>query len=203
MATYRPSIRDNKMDFAILVNKENLLPRHYIPEGLIEIHEPTGSKLDKTYVNRLNIEAYKAFQKMQKAAKQEGYEIFIDSSYRTYEYQEQLFNKLVAEKGMEYARKFVAMPGGSEHQTGLAIDIIFRRNGEMIEEQKAEDAEIKWLFANAHKYGFILRYPKEKENITGFNFEPWHFRYVGTELTEKIYAAGLTLEEYHTQLSGL
>ncbi len=203
MATYRPSIRDNKMDFAILVNKENLLPRHYIPEGLIEIHEPTGSKLDKTYVNRLNIEAYKAFQKMQKAAKQEGYEIFIDSSYRTYEYQEQLFNKLVAEKGMEYARKFVAMPGGSEHQTGLAIDIIFRRNGEMIEEQKAEDAEIKWLFANAHKYGFILRYPKEKENITGFNFEPWHFRYVGTELSEKIYAAGLTLEEYHTQLSGL
>ncbi len=191
------------MDFAILVNKENLLPRHYIPEGLIEIHEPTGSKLDKTYVNRLNIEAYKAFQKMQKAAKQEGYEIFIDSSYRTYEYQEQLFNKLVAEKGMEYARKFVAMPGGSEHQTGLAIDIIFRRNGEMIEEQKAEDAEIKWLFANAHKYGFILRYPKEKENITGFNFEPWHFRYVGTELSEKIYAAGLTLEEYHTQLSGL
>ena len=191
------------MDFAILVNKENLLPRHYIPEGLIEVHEPTGSKLDKTYVNRLNIEAYKAFQKMQKAAKQEGYEIFIDSSYRTYEYQEQLFNKLVAEKGMEYARKFVAMPGGSEHQTGLAIDIIFRRNGEMIEEQKAEDAEIKWLFANAHKYGFILRYPKEKENITGFNFEPWHFRYVGTELSEKIYAAGLTLEEYHTQLSGL
>lgn len=186
------------MDYTILVNNKNLLPRDYVPENLIEIHEPTGSKLDKTYVNRLNAEVYKAFKKMQNDALNEGYEIFVDSSYRTYEYQEKLFNKTAAEKGLEYAQKFIALPGGSEHQTGLATDIIFRRNGEMIEEQKEEDAEIKWLFTHAHKYGFILRYPKGKEKITGFNFEPWHFRYVGKKLSKEIFAANITLEEYYT-----
>lgn len=195
------NMRDNKMDYTILVNKENLLPRDYVPENLVEIHEPMGSKLDKTYVNRLNAGAYKAFKEMQKDALKEGYEIFVDSSYRTYEYQEKLFNKTASEKGLEYAQKFLALPGGSEHQTGLAADIIFRRNGEMIEGQKAEDAEIKWLFANAHKYGFILRYPQGKEKITGFNFEPWHFRYVGKKLSEEIFAADITLEEYYKKHS--
>ena len=185
------------MDYTILVNKQNLLPSDYVPQELVEIHEPTGSKLDKTYINRLNVTAYKAFKEMQKAALNNGYEIFVDSSYRTYEYQEKLYNALILEKGMDYARKFVATPGSSEHQTGLAVDVIFRRNGEMIEEQKEEDAEIQWLFTNAHKYGFILRYPKGKEEITGFNFEPWHFRYVGKKLAEKLFALNITLEEYY------
>lgn len=184
------------MDYTILVNKQHLLAEDYVPENMVEIHEPTGFKLDKTYINRLNETAYKAFKTMQKAALNSGYEIFIDSSYRTYEYQKMLFNSCVAEKGREYAVKFVAVAGASEHQTGLAIDIIFRRNNEMIEEQNESDAEIKWLFTNAHKYGFILRYPKSKESITGFNFEPWHFRYVGEKAAAEIYALGLTLEEY-------
>ena len=189
---------DNMMDYTILVNKQNPLSSDYVPEGLVEIHEPTGCKLDKTYVNRLNVEVYKAFKKMQKAALKEGYEIFVDSSYRTYEYQERVFNKTVSDKGMEYAKMYVAQPGGSEHQTGLAMDIIFRRNNEMIEEQKEDDPEIQWLFANAHKYGFILRYPKGKEKVTGVNFEPWHFRYVGQELSEKLFASDMTLEEYYS-----
>ena len=185
------------MDYSILVNKTNLLPRDYVPEDLVEIHEPTGSKLDKTYVNRLNIVAYKAFKQMQTAALKNGYEIFVDSSYRTYEYQERVFNNVAAEKGIEHAKKYVALPGGSEHQTGLAVDVIFRRNNEMIEEQKTDDPEIMWLFSNAHKYGFILRFPKGKENITGVNFEPWHFRYVGKKLATKLFTDNLTLEEYH------
>ena len=187
------------MDYTILVNKENLLPRDYVPEELVEIHEPTGCKLDKTYVNQLNIEVYRAFKEMQKDALKDGYEIFVDSSYRSYEYQERVFNKVVAEKGMEHARKFVATPGGSEHQTGLAIDIIFRRNNKMIEEQTENDPEIEWLFSNAHKYGFILRYPKGKEKITGYNFEPWHFRYVGKKLSEEIYTSNITLEEFYAK----
>ena len=185
------------MDYTILVNKENLLSRDYIPEGLIEIHEPMGCKLDKTYVNRLNINVYQAFKEMQQDALKQGYEIFVDSSYRSYEYQERVFNNVALEKGREYAEKSVSVPGGSEHQTGLAIDIIFRRGTEMIEEQKEEDPEIKWLFANAHKYGFILRYPKGKEKITGFNFEPWHFRYVGKKLSEELFTSRITLEEYY------
>ena len=185
------------MDFTMLVNKEHLLARDYVPEGLVEIKEPTGEKLDKTYVNRLNAEAYKAFKQMQSEALKAGYEIFIDSSYRSYEYQEKVFNHVAAQKGLAHAEKFVAPAGGSEHQTGLAVDVIFRRNGEMIEEQSENDAEIKWLFEHAHKFGFILRFPKGKEKMTGFNFEPWHFRFVGKMAAEEIFAAGITLEEYH------
>jgi len=185
------------MDYKILINKENLLPNDYVPETLIEVHEPMGSKIDPTYINRIDKEVYLHFKEMQQAALKEGYEIFIDSSFRSYEYQERVFNKTALEKGFDYATKYVAPPGGSEHQTGLAFDIIFRRNGEMIEEQLETDPEIIWLFNNAHKYGFILRYPKGKEDITGFNFEPWHFRYVTKELAEKLYTNGETLEEYY------
>lgn len=185
------------MDYTILVNKENVLSKDFVPEDLVEIHEPTGSKLDKTYINRLNSVAYRAFKEMQKDALKNGFEIFVDSSYRTYEYQKRVYDKIVEEKGIEHAKKYVALPGSSEHQTGLAIDIIFRRNNEMIEEQKEDDPEIKWLFANAYKYGFILRFPKGKEKITGFNFEPWHFRYVGKKLSEELFASDITLEEYY------
>ena len=185
------------MDYKILINKENLLPNDYVPETLIEVHEPMGSKIDLTYINRIDKEVYLHFKEMQQAALKEGYEIFIDSSFRSYEYQERVFNKTALEKGFDYATKYVAPPGGSEHQTGLAFDIIFRRNGEMIEEQLEADPEIIWLFNNAHKYGFILRYPKGKEDITGFNFEPWHFRYVTKELAEELHNNGETLEEYY------
>ena len=185
------------MDYKILINKENLLPNDYVPETLIEVHEPMGSKIDLTYINRIDKEVYLHFKEMQQAALKEGYEIFIDSSFRSYEYQERVFNKTALEKGFDYATKYVAPPGGSEHQTGLAFDIIFRRNGEMIEEQLETDSEIIWLFNNAHKYGFILRYPKGKEEITGFNFEPWHFRYVTKELAEELHTNGETLEEYY------
>jgi D-alanyl-D-alanine carboxypeptidase len=140
---------------------------------------------------------YAHFKDMQKDALKEGYEIFVDSSYRDYAYQERVFNQNALEKGLDHAMKFVAPPGGSEHQTGLAFDVIFRRNNEMIETQLETDPEIIWLFANSYKYGFILRYPKGKEDITGFNFEPWHFRYVGIELAEKLYSSNQTLEEYY------
>jgi len=196
----RKDAKVENMDYTILVNKEHLLLCDYVPEGLVEINEPMGSKLDKTYVNRLNSEVYAAFKQMQKDALKAGYEIFIDSSYRSYGYQDRIFNDVALKKGTEYAERFVAMPGASEHQTGLAIDIIYRRNSEMIEEQTEDDAEIKWLCENAHKYGFILRYPKGKEKITGFNFEPWHFRYVGKIPAEKIFAQNITLEEYHELL---
>ncbi len=185
------------MDYTILVNKDHLLAENYVPSTMVEIHEPMGSKIDKSYVNRLDIDAYKQFHLMQQEALIEGYEIFIDSSYRSYEYQKRVFESTALEKGFEHATQYVAPPGGSEHQTGLAIDIIFRRHGEMIEEQKETDPEIMWLFQNSYQYGFILRYPKGKEGITGFQFEPWHFRYVGKELAKELYSSNQTLEEYY------
>ena len=186
------------MDYEMLVNKENLLSSDYYPEDMIEIHEPMGSKIDPTYINRLNKTAYINFKIMQQEALKQGFEIFVDSSYRSYEYQERVFNATALEKGLDHALKYVAPPGGSEHQTGLAFDVIFRRNNEMIEEQLEEDPEIKWLHENAYKFGYILRYPKGKEDITGFNYEPWHFRFVGLELAKKIHEEGITLEEYHS-----
>jgi len=185
------------MDFSILVNKENLLASDYVPDELVTIDEPMGSKIDKNYVNHLNAEVYRNFKLMQADALKQGFEIFVDSSYRTYAYQEKVFNSIAIEKGLEHALQYVAPPGGSEHQTGLAFDVIFRRNGEMIEEQLETDPEIIWLYENSYKYGFILRYPKGKEEITGFNYEPWHFRYVGKELAMELHEKDITLEEYY------
>ncbi len=185
------------IDYEILVNKEHLLEKDYVPEGLVDINEPTGTKIDTTYVNRLDYEVYKSFKEMQKDALKEGYEIFVDSSYRSYEYQEKVYNSYVTERGLEYATQYVALPGSSEHQTGLAFDVIYRRNGETIDDQFDTDPEMIWLHENAYKYGFILRYPKGKEDITGFNYEPWHFRYVGKDLAFKMKERDITLEEYH------
>lgn len=186
------------MDFTILVNKNNLLKEDYVPENLIEIHEPTGEKIDKSYINRLNKTAYEFFKIMQKEALKQGYEIFIDSSYRTYEYQKLVFEKNVEENGIEHAKKYVAPPGGSEHQTGLAFDVIARRNGTMIEKSSDEDPELIWMKENAYKFGYILRYPKDKEQITGFNYERWHYRFVGPEISIYMKENNIeTLEEYH------
>jgi len=185
------------MDFSILVNKENLLASDYVPDEIVTIDEPMGSKIDKNYVNHLNAEVYRNFKLMQADALKQGFEIFVDSSYRTYAYQEKVFNSIAIEKGLEHALQYVAPPGGSEHQTGLAFDVIFRRNGEMIEEQLETDPEIIWLYENSYKYGFILRYPKGKEEITSFNYEPWHFRYVGKELAMELHEKDITLEEYY------
>ena len=171
------------MDFTILVNKDNLLEWDYVPEDLVDINEPTGSKLDKTYQNKLNKVAYIFFKLMQQAAKEEkGYEIFIDSSYRTYGYQKRVFDSIVAEKGIEHAQKYCAS----------------RRNGQMIEESSEEDPELIWMKENAYRFGYILRYPKGKEEITGFNYERWHYRFVGPEVALEMREKEITtLEEYH------
>jgi len=174
-----------------------LLSRDYVPKGLVEIDEPSGEKVDPNYVNKLDELVYKEFKVMQKAALLEGYEIFVDSSYRSYDYQQRVFDSLVRDKGLEHASKYCAVPGSSEHQTGFAFDVISRRDGVLIEKANEDDPELLWLRDNSYKYGFILRYPKGKEEITGYNFEPWHFRYVGKEASKEMHDNGIaTLEEY-------
>lgn len=185
------------MDYKMLVNKDNLLDENYVPENLVIVNGPTGKKLDSSYVNKLDLIAYEYFLLMQKAALRKNYKIYIDSSYRSYQYQRELFNDLVLKKGYDYAIKYCAIPGSSEHQTGLAIDIIFKRNGIMIEEQSWRDSEIIWLMNNSFHYGYILRYPIGKERITGYNFEPWHYRFCGIELATELFNRNETLEEYY------
>lgn len=179
------------MNYQILVNKDNPLIKNYIPKDLIPAHSQYKDNL------LISQQVYKAFKRMQQSAKQQGYEFDVMSGYRSYSYQENVYNKLLQEKGYTYTFRSVAKPGCSEHQTGLAIDICFYRNNHCYIEHELEGTEeLNWLINNCTKFGFILRYPKEKENITGYNYEPWHYRYVGS-LAKILTKNNLTLEEYY------
>lgn len=178
------------MNYEMLVNKTNTLDEFYIPNNLVD-------SLSK-YKNNILVEenALNAFRKMQKDALDYNYVIDIMSGYRTYNYQKNLYNNLVKNMGFNYALRAIAKPGCSEHQTGLAIDYCIYKNDKCyIEYEIIDMVETKWIHDNAHKYGFILRYPKGKEEITGYNYEPWHLRYVG-DLAIYLYNNDLTLEEY-------
>lgn len=172
----------------VLVNKNNILSKDYIPNDL----EPIDIKY--SYENKmLRKEAKEQFEKLSSDALTLGYRIVATSAYRPYDYQKDLYEFYVKEKGLEYADLCSARPGHSEHQTGLAIDV----EGSNKSYDDFEDAiEFNWMKENAHKYGFILRYPKGKEAITGFKYEPWHYRYVGLDIAKEIYQKNITLEEY-------
>ena len=191
-------------DYTFLVNIDHLLSSNYVPENLVI-----------TDNNKNNFHNYKApnlkpmvsadimpyFEAMQNAALDAGLrKIIVDSGYRSFEYQKVIFDKLAAEVGLEEAKKAVALPGSSEHQSGLAIDIAYMDNGVYIENTSDSDPEIKWLKENAHKYGFILRYPLGKEEITGYKYEWWHYRFVGVEMATNLYAENITLDEYHKRV---
>lgn len=179
------------MDYNILVNKDNPLPRAHIPNNLVD----TESKYkDNIFIDK---EVNEAFIKLKNEALKYNYYIDIESGYRSYDYQEKIYNKLLEEKGFTYAITRIAQPGKSEHQTGLAIDFCIYKEGKCyIEHDIKELEETKWIHQNAHKYGFIIRYPEGKEDITKYNYEPWHLRYIGN-LAEYIYNNNLTLEEYY------
>lgn len=171
-----------------LVNKNNQLPKKYKPNDL--------ERLNLKYSNKdkfLRKEAKKHFEKLSENAKKEGYSIIAVSTYRSYYYQKELYEYYVKNKGKKYADKSSARPGHSEHQTGLAVDVM-GSNGNYNDFENSK--EFKWMQENAHKYGFILRYPKNKTHITGFKYEPWHYRYVGQKIATYIYKNKITLEEY-------
>ena len=125
-----------------------------------------------------------------------GYDIDIMSGYRDYSYQEKIYNKLLKDKGFAYTFRSIAKPGCSEHQTGLAIDICVYKDDKCYIEHELEDMdEIIWVINNCYKYGFILRYPRGMEDKTGYNYEPWHFRYVGN-IAEYLHKNKILLEDY-------
>jgi len=182
------------MNYLMLINRENGLGRGYIPDNLVKVKTRTGGN-KKIYLEK---QTYKQIKKLLKDMnKCFVTEIVIDSGYRPYLYQENLLKELIKEKG-EDAYKSLALPGYSEHQSGLALDIGFYNNGVYDSRFKIDDylEEFKWLEENSYKYGFIVRYPKGKESITGYIYEPWHLRYVGDKsLFLKKY--NLVLEEYY------
>ena len=185
------------MNYQMLVNKNNILDRNYVPDNLVEYTEYNGEKIDKNHKTLVEIKTLEAFFEMQKDARLNNVDFVIDSGYRSYDYQAEILKENLIEMG-EDAYKYVALPGTSEHQTGLAIDVALYKAGEYTDKFDDSFPEVKWLHENCYKYGFILRYPKGKEDITGYNYECWHFRYVGKELAYEIKEKEIsTLEEYY------
>lgn len=180
------------MDYQILVNKQNKLDRKFIPNDLVDVNSKYKDNI------KINKEVLDNFHKLKYDMQLLGYDIDIMSGYRDYNYQEKIYNKSLYEKGYTYTIRSIAKPGCSEHQTGLAIDIcIYKNNKVYIEHEILDTKELEFLKENAYKYGFILRYPEDKEDITGYNYEPWHYRYIGLPLSEYVYKNNLTLEEYY------
>lgn len=188
------------MNYEILINKENRLDESYVPELLVDASKCVNKSCTYTESEK-PVKVHKVvlqkFDKLNYEASKLGYRYYIDSSYRSFAFQEKLLNNCIKEMGKK-AYEYCALPGCSEHQLGLAIDLAYEDSkGNYIWQIEDGSQEYSWLVDNSYKFGFILRYPKGKEFITGVMFEPWHFRYVGEKLAKEISLNKLTLEEYY------
>ena len=186
----------------LIVNKENKLSKEYIPKNLTLVKTVIPGSVEVGRKIYLVDEVAQNWVKLKRYMKQKGYNIDISSGYRSYEYQEKLIEKFIQKKGLEETLKIAAMPGTSEHQTGLCLDYekFYYENGKIMSSLNESDIEFKIVKNIAHKYGFILRYPKGKEDITGYKYEPWHLRYVGKKIAKEIYESDITLEEYKVKI---
>lgn len=183
----------------LLVNPWNSLPEAFT----VELETTAGGyQVDSRIVQEL--------EQMLSDAREEGLDPIICSAYRTADQQTTLYNNKIQrlqdagcspQEAREQAGTVVAVPGTSEHQTGLALDIV-ARSYQILEEDQADTAEQQWLMKNAHRYGFILRYPQDKTACTGIAYEPWHYRYVGREAAGEIYTRKECLEEYLQRVYG-
>ena len=189
------NVVSNADDLLVLVNKQNTLPENYEPSDLVAPNIPFSFDEDipKRYVRKV---AAEALEQLFAVAEEEQIELLAASGYRSYTRQEAIFASNVAKKGEEEARRVSAEAGQSEHQTGLAMDVTSRYVGYDLIEEFGETKEGIWLKDHAHKYGFIIRYPKGMEELTGYIYEPWHIRYVGKDVATVIYENGYTFEQY-------
>lgn len=193
----------NPTAIAVMVNKSNALPDGYRPNDLVrpKVKFVFGDqKLDKAL---MRAEAAASLEKMFNQASSQGIQLYAASGFRSYETQDYLFKQEIKNVGREKAELAVAKPGTSEHQTGLTMDISAPSVNYTLTQNFESKNEGKWLAEHAHEFGFILRYPKGKEDITKYQFEPWHFRYVGKEIATEIYKKGITLEEYFDGKQGI
>ncbi|NLP44578.1 MAG: M15 family metallopeptidase [Peptococcaceae bacterium] len=181
---------------AVLVNKQNSLPADYVPSDLVYVDIPFtfSEKVEKRMMRK---EAAEKLEELFVAAKEENVVLYGVSGYRSYQTQKSLFAYFVQRDGSEEkANQISARPGESEHQTGLAMDVSCQSVNFGLNENFGDTAEYAWLKDNAHHFGYIVRYQKGKEHITGYSYEPWHLRYVGVELATALYEQDLTYEEY-------
>jgi len=188
---YENELASNKdKDLQILVNKHYHVDGEYEPDDLVKISNWYSYGDDQM----MREEAYNEFKSLFNAAKDADIKIIINSSYRSYADQEETYNEYLNRYGLETTEALAAHPGNSEHQTGLAIDVTTPGyNTKTFDESEA----FTWLTNNAYKYGYILRYPKDKEYLTGFDYESWHYRYVGKEIAQYIHDNNITYDEYY------
>ncbi|WP_243643749.1 M15 family metallopeptidase [Tepidibacillus fermentans] len=185
----------NESEYLILVNKRHHLPEDYVPQDLTEPNVPFSFKGNDPK-KMMRKEAAGALESLFQAAKKENLNLFAVSGYRSYQRQKAIFAYNASIKGAERANQTSAYPGESEHQTGLAMDVSSSRVNFQLNERFGDTPEGRWLAEHAYEFGFIIRYPKGKEEITGYQYEPWHIRYVGKKPAKEMKEKQMTLEEY-------
>lgn len=178
-----PHYVKDPLSITMVVNKRFQLHPNFAPGDLRAV------VVARTFDEPLRQVAAEALEKMFAEAKAKGVNLKMNSAYRSFAMQQALYNQMVATSGMAYADEYSARPGFSEHQSGLAADVIQ-------DAPTTSGAAMAWVAANSYKYGFIVRYPRGKEAITGYGYEPWHIRYVGESLATELFATGKTLEEH-------
>jgi len=201
-------ITDMDPDLVYMVNKHMFLADDFTPDDLVEIK---ALKLDKEGNNtnggirsvdgtwKLQRECAEALVKLCDAARDAGYELYLKSGYRSYYKQAVMYENRLKKYG--YDDGWVTKPGASDHQTGLGCDVVPKNwTDRGMNEDMAKEVECQWMAAHCAEFGFILRYPSDKEELTEINYEPWHLRYVGVPAATYIMDNGLCLEEFHDQL---
>ncbi|WP_407920485.1 D-alanyl-D-alanine carboxypeptidase family protein [Gottfriedia acidiceleris] len=177
----------------VLVNKERKLPEGYEPPDLVYPIVPLhGVNKDKTLMRK---EAAHALEKLFERAESDGIQLTPVSAYRSFDRQRSLYNYYIQIHGADWTQSFSAVPGTSEHQTGLSIDVSSPSFGNKLEQEFGETKEGTWLADHAHEFGFVIRYPEDKVKITEYNYEPWHIRYIGIKYATYLYENDLVLEE--------
>jgi len=178
-------------DRLVLCNKYYQLPANFVPSNLVEVPAKYHKNDGRTYL--LNETALNAFYEMAEAAKTDGIELRIFSAYRSFSFQELVYQNYVETDGIKAADRYSSRPGHSEHQAGLAVDL------NLISQSFENQPEFFWLRDNSYKFGYILRYTKGHEHETGYTFEPWHYRFVGKDIALKIFEEDITFDLYYAK----
>lgn len=185
--------KEEENDYLMLINKKSGINESYIPPDLVIPN--VKFRVADDMCREMRLDAANALENMFNDAKNDGINLIAISGYRSYDYQKVVYDRSVETEGQEYTNNYVAIPGTSEHQTGLVMDLLSDEYLSL-DEGFENTMAFKWIMENMSNYGFILRYPKGKESITGYDYEPWHLRYVGVDVAKEIMSNGITLEEY-------